>query len=101
MEDIAIKADRGGLTLTAGAVSSRGAIPVDSRGRACACVRVTVLSTAAIHIRTGSESVAATTSDLLLVGGDSIVVDTSGMTHIAVLQAGLSLGGLVQVMPYE
>lgn len=101
MDDIAIKADRGGLTLTAGLTSSRGAIPEDSKGRACACVRVTVLSTAAIHIRTGNNSVTATTADLLLVGGDSVVVDTSGMTHIAVIQAGVGLGGLVQVMPYE
>lgn len=99
--DIAIKADRAGLTLTASATSSRGAIPVDSQGRACACVRVAVLSSAAVHIRTGDSTVAATINDLLLAGGDSIMVDTSGMTHIAVLQAGISLGGLVQVMPYE
>lgn len=102
MEDIiAIKAGRGGLTLTAGAVSARGAIPTDARGRASAAVRVTLLSSAAAHIRTGDSTVTATSSDLLLVGGNSVVVDTSGMTHIAVLQAGLSLGGLVQVMPYE
>lgn len=102
MEDIiAIKADRAGLTLTAGIASSRGAIPLDSRGRASAAVRVTALSSAAVFLRTGDSNVAATTSDLLLVGGNSIVIDTSGKTHIATLQAGLSLGGLVQVMPYE
>lgn len=101
MDNIAIKADRAGLTLTASGVSARGAIPVDSRGRTSACVRVTALSTAAVHVRTGDSTVAATNADLLLIGGDSVMVDTSGVTHIAVIQAGISLGGLVQVMPYE
>lgn len=76
-------------------------LPIDSQGRPSAHVRVTALASAAVHIRVGDGNVAATSNDLLLCNGCDVALDVSGKTHIAVLQAGIGLGGLVNVVSYE
>lgn len=101
MTENAIKANRAGLSLTAGVSSTSGELPEDSKGRSPSAIRVALVPGAAIHLRVGASNVSVTASDLLLTGGNTVIIESSGMTHIAVIQAGLSLGGLVQVMPYE
>lgn len=64
-------------------------------------IRVCAVGGASVHIRLGDSNVVATTNDLLLSGGADIALDCSGKTHIAVIQAGLGLGGTVNVVPYE
>lgn len=90
-----------GVSLTAGLTSTRAALPVDSRNRASAVVRVVAVGGASVHIKFGNGSVTATADDLLLTNGREVSVDVSGKTHVAVIQAGLNLGGLVNVVPYE
>jgi hypothetical protein len=91
----------GGVSLTAGLVSSRVALPIDSKGHNPAAVRVIAMGEASVHVKFGDATVTATASDLLLTHGCPVNVDTSGMTHVATIQAGLNLGGLVNVVPYE
>lgn len=90
-----------GVSLTAGIASASQALPTDQQGRPPAVVRVTTLPGLAAHVNLGASNVTATTANLLVVGGQEVALDISGKTHIAVLQAGLSLGGLVNVVPYE
>lgn len=90
-----------GASLTAGLSSVRVAIPVDSHGRPAAMVRVCALPSVSVHITVGDSNCTATSNHLLLCNGRDIVINTSGMTHLATIQAGLNLGGLVNVVPYE
>lgn len=90
-----------GITLTAGPTSTSQALPMDRNGRSSSVVRVTALTGAAVHVNLGMSGVTASASNLLIIGGQEVALDISGKSHIAVIQAGLSLGGLVNVVPYE
>lgn len=90
-----------GTSLTAGLTSTRAALPLDSRGRTAAVVRVVAIGGASAHVSFGDGTVVATAADLLLTDGRDVAIDASGKTHIAAIQAGLNLGGLVNVVPYE
>lgn len=90
-----------GVSLTAGLTSTRAALPVDSRGRSSAILRVCAVGGASVHIAFGDGTVIATANDLLLTSGREVAIDASRKTHIATIQAGLNLGGLVNVVPYE
>lgn len=90
-----------GVSLTAGLTSTRAAIPVDSMGRPAAVIRVCALASAAVHVHVGDDNVAAGSSHLLLCNGRDVAINVSGKTHIAVIQAGVGLGGLVNVVAYE
>lgn len=90
-----------GTSLTAGLTSTNAALPLDTRGRTSAVVRVCAVGSASVHVRLGDSNVVATSADLLLTEGREVTLDASGKTHIAAIQAGLNLGGLVNVVPYE
>lgn len=90
-----------GINLTAGLASTNAALPVDTNGNSPAVVRVCAVGTASVFVSLGTAGVTASTSGLLLTSGREVALDCSGMTHIAAIQAGLNLGGLVNVVPYE
>lgn len=90
-----------GVSLTAGLSSARAALPLDTRGRGASVIRVCAVGGASAHIRLGDSTVTATSDDLLITDGREVALDASGKTHIATIQAGLNLGGLVNVVPYE
>lgn len=90
-----------GVSLTASAVSTSAALPLDARSKASAVIRVCAIDSASVHVRVGDSNVTATTSDLLITNGREVAIDASGKTHIAVIQSSVGSGGLVNVVPYE
>lgn len=90
-----------GISLTAGLASTSMELPMDSKGNPPAVVRVCAVGSASVFVALGTAGVTANTSGLLLTSGRDVALDCSGMTHIATIQAGLNLGGIVNVVPYE
>lgn len=92
-----VKIAAAGSTITTGAASARIAIPNDSTG--IRAKRVVVAATVAAYCRPGDSSVAAVAGDLLLVPGDSRILDVAGQTHIAGIQ--VAAAGVIAVTPVE
>lgn len=86
-----------GVNLTAGATSSSAPLPLDSAGNPPEYVRVAMTPSTACHIRFGGAAVAAVATDTLINGTFPEVFNTSGCTHVAVIQE--TVGGMVNVVP--
>lgn len=86
-----------GISAATGAASVVVALPNNSAGRRPRFVRVT--TTAAAYVRLGLAGAAAVAGDALVQPGDSVVLATSGLTHIAAIQ--VAAAGVMQVSPIE
>ena len=74
-----------GVQVTTGAASARQAIPNNASAGVAKYVFVSALSGAA-YVRPGDSSVVATANDLPVVLSQGIVLNVTGMTHIAYIQ---------------
>lgn len=87
-----------GVSITTGAASSGGALPVASSNEIPRYIRVA--ATAAATFRMGIGAQTALTTDLLVQPGDAVVLAVPrGVTHCAALQ--VTAAGIVQVSPVE
>ena len=87
-----------GLSITTGAASSGGALPVASSGEVPRFIRVTASAAACVRIGVGAQTALAT--DLLVQPGDAITLRVpNGVTHVAAIQ--LTAAGIVIVTPLE
>ena len=87
-----------GVQLTAGAATSRVAIPTQAAGGVAKIVRIMAAGTC--YIRPGDSTINAVATDIFLTANEAIILNVSGCTHIA----GLRVGGadvLVNISPVE
>lgn len=84
--------------VTTGAASVATAIPVDGSGVTAKYIRVTSKGNA--YIRPGASGVvAAAASAILLISTESIVLNVTGMTHLAHIQE--TSASVLQITPLE
>lgn len=95
--DNAIRITAVGTTQVTGGASARVTIPVTAAGTAPRYIRIAALAEA--YIKVGDSTVAATTNDIMLQPGDSLILTAQGCTHIAFIQGTLSTK--VSVTPLE
>jgi aspartate/methionine/tyrosine aminotransferase len=87
-----------GVSITTGAASSGGALPVASSGEIPRYVRVAASAAACVRIGVGAQTAVAT--DLLVQPGDAVILAVPrGCTHVAAIQ--LAAAGVVIVTPLE
>lgn len=87
-----------GLSITTGAASSGGALPVASSGEIPRFVRVA--ASVAACFRLGKDAQTALATDLLVQPGDAVTLRVpNGATHCAAIQ--LAAAGVVIVSPVE
>jgi aspartate/methionine/tyrosine aminotransferase len=87
-----------GVSITTGAASSGGALPVASSGEIPRYVRVVASVAACVRIGVGAQTAVAT--DLLVQPGDAVIMAVPrGCTHVAAIQ--LAAAGVVIVTPLE
>jgi aspartate/methionine/tyrosine aminotransferase len=87
-----------GVSITTGAASSGGALPVASSGEIPRYVRVAASVAACVRIGVGAQTAVAT--DLLVQPGDAVILAVPrGCTHVAAIQ--LAAAGVVIVTPLE
>ena len=87
-----------GVSITTGAASSGGALPVASSGEIPRYVRVAASAAACVRIGVGAQTAVAT--DLLVQPGDAVILAVPrGCTHVAAIQ--LAAAGVVIVSPLE
>lgn len=95
MQAISIAAT--GVSITTSGVSAGTTIPNSAAGTSPIAVRIA--STQAAYVRIGTGAQTATTTDLLVYPGDSVIIMVGRTTHIAALQ--VATPGIVQVSPLE
>ena len=87
-----------GVSITTGAASSGGALPVASSGEIPRYVRIAASAAACVRIGVGAQTAVAT--DLLVQPGDAVILAVPrGCTHVAAIQ--LAAAGVVIVTPLE
>lgn len=93
----AIQVSATGLSITTGAASAGGALPVGASGAKTRYVRISASVAACVRVGNGAQTAVAT--DLLLIPGDSVILNVMGCTHAAAIQ--LVAAGVVIVTPME
>lgn len=73
-----------GAQVTTGAASSSVVIPNCANGQPARYVRLA--ATGDCYVRPGATAVTATVNDILIINGESQLLNVAGMTHIAYLQ---------------
>ena len=86
-----------GASTALGAASAGGTLPTNSAGNTARYVRMA--TTTGAYVRVGNGAQTAVNTDLLVLPGQAIVLDCSGCTHYAGLQA--ATGGVLVVTPVE
>lgn len=74
-----------GVQVTTGATTANVGIPTDANGVNRARY-VRLAATGLCYVRPGNNTVTATASDILVIPGESLLLNVAGMTHIAHLQ---------------
>lgn len=93
----AISVAKTGSNITVGAASASVAVPTNASGSAPTYVRIS--STTNCYVKVGLTGLSAVVGDLLLITGQSEVLNIGRNTHIAALQ--VSAGGILQISPLE
>lgn len=93
----AIQVSATGLSITTGAASAGGALPVGASGLVTRYVRVSASVAACVRVGNGAQTAVAT--DMLVQPGDAVLLNCIRCTHIAAIQ--LAAAGIVIVTPVE
>jgi hypothetical protein len=93
----AITVAASGTTVTAGASSASVAIPNAADGNRARFVRLQ--ATGFAHVKPGGSGVACTANDLLLSGGEAVILSVKPFTHIAYLEQ--AAGAKINITPVE
>lgn len=86
-----------GASTTLGAASAGGTLPNNSTGSTARYCRFATTTGAYVRVGNGAQTAVAT--DILVLPNEAVVLDCSGCTHYAGLQA--ATGGVLVVTPVE
>jgi len=86
-----------GVAITTSGTSAGATLPTNTGGSVAQLIRIAATANAYVRIGTGTQT--AVTTDMIVQAGESVIVATSGGTHIAALQ--VAAAGIVQVSPVE
>jgi hypothetical protein len=92
-----ITVTKSGSTITTAAASASVAIPTASNGEIPFYSRIA--ATTACYVKVGLTGLTAATGDLLVQPGDSVIVRTKDMTHVAAKY--VTAAGIMQISPIE
>jgi hypothetical protein len=88
-----------GASVTTGAASVNGTIPLDSAGNVPRYIRIVATASAYFRMGAGAGTPTAVSTDLMVQPGDAVVLSVNNNTKFAALQ--VSAPGVLQVSPLE